>query len=178
MIKVDWKKLGQPELAKIAAELNLEVFTSTIIGEDRRVQDIVENFYSAWLEVGYVAASGLELVNLVLTKQAPYKVEEGELIKFDPDEILANASITWDELNILDTLLNVDLPYLLIIKFRTGIGQYNIFDYLPLAERKRVIDALKVELSTSPKVETPPVAENPNVETTTTEGGAEAANLT
>jgi len=178
VVKVAWTKIGQPELAKIAATQGVDFFTSTVGPDgDRSVQDVIDQFYPAWIETGYSPDPGLKLANAVLNKQPLITRELADFISFDPEEVLQQSGLTWEEIDLIEDLVNQDIGYLLIIKFRLGIGQYNILDYLPYAEKIQLIDSLKAELSGQPVLNAN-VASNDAVETENSEGGGGQENLT
>jgi hypothetical protein len=172
--KINWNKIGQPELAKIAEKQGVTIFTTTATEDDRSVQDVVEKYYDAWVEAGFNQESGLAAANAVLNKQAPISRELGELVTFDADDVLKQAGLSWQEVDAIEDLVNPDISYLLILKFRVGIGQFNIFDYVPYRERAGIIDALKGELANK-DISNPVVASNANieVENTSSAGGDE-----
>jgi hypothetical protein len=175
--KVAWTKLGQAELAAAATKQGVTIFTSTVTPEgDTTVQDIIVNYFDIWREAGFTQDTGLEMANAVLAKSAPVTKTLGTLVTFDAEEILRQCVLTWEEIEMIEDLMNPDVPYLLIIKFRVGIGSYNLLDYVPYHQRATIIESIKAEISTVPP-STEPVANNANVETLNPEGGT-AENLT
>jgi hypothetical protein len=175
-VKVAWPKFGQPELQAIATERGVEFFTETVTGEDRRVQNIIEAQWTLWSDAGFLGG-GLEMANAVLSKQAPFSRVVQEVVTFNGEDVLLQAGLTWSDIQNLDMLLDSDVPFLLIVKFRLGIGQYNIFDYVTQASKPLIIEALKKELAgTGDKTTT--VATNANVETTVPNGNGTSENLT
>lgn len=173
--KVTWTKLGQTELFNAAQKQGVSYFSASISPDgDETVQEIIEKYFDTWIEAGYAPRSGVELANLVLNKQPPVKREAGPLVEFDYEEALKQSGLTWIDIDSLEDLLNPDVPYLLIIKFRTGLGQFNPFDYVPYAQKAGLVEELKRELS-SQSVPPPVVASNANVEVD--KEGGEQANL-
>ena len=178
-VKVDFRKIGYTELAAIAKARGVSIFTA-VLEEDgnREVQDVVEKYFGTWVELGYEATTGLEMANLILSKTSPVKEIKGEVLHFKGDEILDVAGLSWDELSNMDELLSDDLPYLTVIKFRTGIGSFNLFDYISPTEKAIVLEKLRVELAGVKPSED--VFANANIETIveeTSEEGEPAANL-
>jgi hypothetical protein len=171
---VNFSELGFNELNKIAKERGVTFLIETITEGDDSVQKIVEQYYELWIENGYTG-SAIVITNEILSETKPIVIDGVEIQKIDSEEVVKRSGLTWEEIEGLPSFLDPLLPYLAIIKFRTGIGSYVVFSFMRPDELVEATMALQEEFETR-KLEITPelIHHNENVQIEVQENGSES----
>lgn len=173
-LKLDDELTGYLPLEGLAKECGLTTFTGyfPLVGKEPtdRLVDIINQYVSIWINNGVPGDTGLEKANYILSRK-PLFITTGQEIKtLDGQKLLDDCGITWEDLYSLDFINQPEFKALLCIYFRTGIGNFNPFQYCTPADFTKFLTVLELEtnLNASTNQE---IITNENVETQATGGG-------
>jgi hypothetical protein len=167
-VKVSYTKLGYTELRNLADKAGVEFFNNTSPIIDGLVStellDIFNQYADIWFNNNIPGTTILDMANSILAK-SPVLVQNDqvEIKQIDADKILEEVGLTWSDLQILKEASSPYFTSLLLVYFRTGVIDFNPFQFLPLAEADNVSKKLITEIKGVAAIDEPVVA-NSNLE--------------
>jgi hypothetical protein len=172
---IEWDEIGYSEILELAQSLGVEEFISTVEPDDS-LQNIINNYFGEWIIAGINGNSGLEKANNVLKKIPVILESEAVYENINAEQLLAEANLTWANVDIIDDLQDPYFIYRVIILLRTNRGEFNPFLYELKEKREKLIALIEGDTSKIPTPITEPIHSNENVETDTEEGNEEENN--
>jgi hypothetical protein len=175
-VEVDYEELGHQELKDLADKAQVSVFSSVspiIDGEiSTSLLDLFKQYLDSWFNNGIPGETALDMANSVLLKKTVLVPDVVETIEVNAAEVLAKSSLTWDDLYTLQETSSVYFTSLLLIYFRTGIIDFNPFEFLTLSEAESIVGKLTKEMQGESEPIEEQVLANANIEKQPQAGGS------
>lgn len=176
----DYDNLGYKEIKDLADKAGVkDYFTSPTLSIEgypsESLIDIMRTYFDEWVNNGIPGNSALDMLNHVLQKLPVKRIVDQEVKEVDGDKLLSEVKLTWSDLHAFRLLDSRYFEALLLIFFRTGIKDYNPFDYMSVSSSEEALKTLMKETSKPEEVEE--IKPNLNVQVDKKEGGDESCSL-
>lgn len=167
-VEIDYDKMGYAELRNLADRAGVTLFnnTSPIIEGlvSTELLDIFSNYADTWFNNNIPGDTILDMANAILDKSTVLVQDSNTTVKeIDTEKTLKEVGLSWEDLRVLQDTSSPYFTSLLLIYFRTGVIDFNPFQFLTIAEAVNVSEKLISEIRGAKAISEPVVA-NTNLE--------------